>query len=299
MDNHQSEAHATPSPTTRRGVTLLLLVHFFAILTAVTSYSTYQFPAPALAVWANKPLRPYLQLTFLNHAYRFFAPNPGVPTVQWFRVQYQDRSVRWVESPQPARPWIRMPYMRRLTVALALPQFVQPVPGDPARQQFTDFGQICLASYARHVARLHERTGLDGSLVPVKSVGVYCIQHAPLSPEQVRAGWERVDLRTYQATFVGAFSADGTRTDEFRPDLVERPISQVAAGILEVDVYPLLRKNPASDGLQVANDLCLPAPVHRLLTRYPELLVPSTGEDNLQERIERVLAGEGRPSADR
>jgi hypothetical protein len=299
MENNLPGTHAAPGPRARRLVTVFLLFHCFAILTAVTSYSTSEFPAPALALGANRPLRPYLHLTFLNHAYRFFAPNPGVPTVQWFRVQYQDGSVRWVESPARADSWLRMSYMRRLTVALALPQFVQPVPGDQGRRQFTDFGQICLASYARHVARSPARIDSHGSPVAVKSVGVYCVQHAPLSPEQVRAGWERIDLRTYQATFVGAFTPDGGRIDEFRPNLVDRPISQVAAGILEVDLYPLLLKHPERDRLQVASDLRLPAPVHRLLTRCPELLSPPPTEVPLPERIEQLVAAAPRPHADR
>src|SRR5512140_1404644 len=95
-----------PSRSVRRGVSALIAAHLLAIGVAVTSYSSPNFAAPLLAVRASGPLQPYLQATFLNNAYRFFAPNPGTPTVFWFRIQYDDRSVRWVDLPGPVpRLW--------------------------------------------------------------------------------------------------------------------------------------------------------------------------------------------------
>src|SRR5262245_11840191 len=122
----KSVAGNRPSRATRRVVSLLILVHFLAILTAVTSASSGPFAAPALAVLANRPFQPYLQLTFLANAYRFYAPDPGAPSVLWFRIQYDDRSVRWLELPRRADFVWRIPYERYKSLTNLLSQHVTP-----------------------------------------------------------------------------------------------------------------------------------------------------------------------------
>lgn len=278
------------APRTRRAVTLIILLHFFAILTAVTSASGPGFPAPVLAVLANKPLRPYLELTFLGSAYRFFAPNPGATNVLWFRVQYLDGTVRWLELPRRQDFGTRTAYQRHLSVAMILNQYLAP-PDEAGRQQLNEIGQICLASYVRHVARTIPRSGADGRPIAVRSVGVYDAFHALLTPEQIRAGRVPADLQNYKALFLGAFKPDGTRTDPFRPGTQDKPISYVAAGILAVDLYPLVKRQPAADPRQLADDLALPEPIRHLLSRYPELLDPQAADRDLQGRIEVLMSG--------
>lgn len=135
---------STPSRAWRRLLSLLLLIHFFAILTTVTAFSTPDCPAPRMAVWADVPLRPYLQVTFLNSAYRFFAPNPGVPTILWFRVSYSDQNVCWVEAPVPADSWLRAGYQRRLNLAMHPGQHLFPVADSPGHALLTPIGEISL-----------------------------------------------------------------------------------------------------------------------------------------------------------
>lgn len=282
-----------PAPASvgcRLCVSLVLVLHFFAILTAVTAVSSPGFPAPALALAANRPLQPYLQLTALTSSYRFFAPNPGAPNLLWFRVQYEDRVVRWVEFPRRQDFRLRMPYLRHLTLALVQNGQVTAADNAPG-WQLSQLGQICVASFIRHVAKTQTRTGSDGMPVPVRNVGVYDAVHAFMSPGQVRAGWTRTDLRTYKAIFLGAYGPDGDRTDEFRPGLVEHPISQVAASILAVDFYPLVRRCPGADSLRLAADLGLPEPIRGLLDRFPELRESGAAAGDLQGRIEELLTG--------
>lgn len=278
-----------PPRNVRRVVTVLLILHFFAILTAVTASSDRDYPAPQLAVWANEPLRPYLQSTFMNNAYRFFAPNPGSPTVLWFRVQYQDRQVRWVEAPSPAGSVLRGAYQRRLNLAMQPSQQVVPAAGETGSYRLTPLGEIYLASYARHVAHRHERVDAEGEPVGVRTVGIYFVQHASRTPAQVRAGWEANDLRTYKFVFVGAYRPDGERVDEFRPFLKDQSISTVAAGILEVDLYPPLSGRKGTDADYPIDTLSLPAPIRRLLAAFPELADPERSKGSVKQRVEQLL----------
>lgn len=278
-----------PSTAVRWLVSVLLIAHFFAILTAITSSSTINFPAPKAAVRASEPMQPYLEFTFLNNAYRFFSPNPGAPTVLWFRIQDQDRTVRWVEVPGPCDSWARVAYQRRLNFTVLLGQHLAPDPAQEGKRRFSSMGQICLESCVRHVAHAHPRLQADGSVAPMKSIGVYCVQHTVITPEQVRAGWEQIDLRTYHATFVGAFTPEGERVDEFRPGVLEQPIAQVVAGILEVDVYAPMRKKKTTAGSKLVEDLALPTPLRRFLVKHPEFLTPADPQSDLKGRIEKLL----------
>lgn len=277
-------ARLAPLPSRRIQwlMSLLVIVHFFAIGTAVTSYSAPQFPAPQLAVAATEPLQPYLQATFLNNAYRFFAPNPGTPTVMWFRIQYADRSIRWQEFPGPEHSaWFRAAYQRELNLSLLLSQQLAPDPAHGNKPRFTQLGLTCLASVTRHIAFEQPQ--------PVKAVGVYCMQHAGVTPQQVRDGWETSDLRTYQAMFVGAFNPAGERIDELRPDVLMQTSSDMVAGVLQADVYPLLRKTQG-DPLLVIRTLNLPTPVAQFLTRHPQLLNPALPAGDIKPLIEKLAA---------
>jgi hypothetical protein len=289
MSDPPETTSSQPSRVIRRMVTVLLILHFFAILTAVTASSDRDYPAPQVAVWANEPLRPYLQSTLMNNSYRFFAPNPGSPTVLWFRVQYEDRQVRWLEAPTPPSSFLRGAYQRRLNLAMQPSQQVGPVAGETGRYRLTNVGEIYLASYARHVARRHQRIDPGGGQVPVRTVGIYFAQHASRTPAQVREGWESTDLRTYKFIFTGAYRPDGQRVDEFRPFLKDQSISSVAAGILEVDLYPLLSGREGAEAASLIDTLSPPAPIRELLTRYPELVDPKRPGGSVKQRIEELL----------
>lgn len=281
-------APAMPSAFARRLVSVFVVAHLFAICIAVTSYSSPNFPAPQLAARASRLLQPYLQATFLNNAYRFFAPNPGTPTVLWLRVQYQDRSIRWVEVPGRSDALLRAPYQRRLNLSVHLGQYLVPDPAGDGKKTLAPLGKTLLQSCVRHVASVYPRQAPDGSPLPVRNVGVYLVLHGVVLPEQVRAGWGPTDLRTYQATFVGAYTEQGERVDEFRPAVVNQPIAHVVAGIVEVDALPRLRAGLGGEPVKALAELCLPEPVHHLLARHPELLAAPSKD--LKARIEALVA---------
>jgi hypothetical protein len=130
----------------------------------------------------------------------------------------------------------------------------------------------------RHLAHEH------GSDKPVKSIGVYAVQHAIITPQQVRDGWKTNDLRLYKAVFAGAYTAEGERTDEQKPDVKEQPMAQVVAGILWADVFPLMR-NQKKEAAVALEQLKLPRPVQHFLTAHGELVDPAIPSENLMERI--------------
>jgi hypothetical protein len=273
--------HSTPSPLAKAVISLLVIAHCFAIGVAVTSHSTPSHPAPQLAVAASQPLQPYLQATFLNNAYRFFAPNPGVPTHLWFRLQSSDGTIRWTELPgRPESTFVRGAYQRRLNLTLLVGQQVQPDPNRDGKLALTPLGETSLASVIRRV--VSENSPIDH----VSTVGVYLVQHGVITPQQIRKGWTPTDLRTYRPMFLGVFDADGESKDKDRP-IAEQPIGQTTAGILWADVHSLLRKSNA-DPMAVLESLHLPAPVQQFLSKHPKLLDASLPADGLSERIDRL-----------
>jgi hypothetical protein len=273
-----------PSRRHRTAVSALILVHFIAIGTAVTSSSSPTFPAPQLAVAASQPFQPYLQATALNNAYRFFAPNPGTPSLFWFRVQDGSGAVRWSELPGRAdTPLARGSYQRRLNLSLLLGQQIIPDAANPDRLSFSPTGETCLASVVRHVADTEAP-----SQAPITSVGVYVVQHAVVTPEQARNGWTPDDLRTFRALFVGAFDANGERRGE-RTQLVEQSLSQVAAGVLWVDVHPRMRSG--GDSSAVIQELRLPRPLRTFFERHRESLDSSMPRERLQVAVEAWMNG--------
>jgi hypothetical protein len=273
-------------------VTALVVAHLFTIFVAVTSYSSPGFPAPQLSVRLNARLPPYLQAIFLNNAYRFFSPNPGTPWVFWFRVQYSDGGVSWVELPGRADRIVRARYQRRLNLAIQLGQYLEGEPTSDEQKTLTPVGKTLLASAVRHVATAYARPAVNGSPVTVRNVGIYSVRHAVLVPAQVRAGWDPIDLRTYQATFVGAYTATGERMDEFRPALVDQPIARVAAGIIDVDVLTRVRERAGATSDAILAEVSLPEPIDRLVRRHSELLTASS-HDDLTRRVESLFPDDG------
>jgi hypothetical protein len=90
---------AASSPIRRLGVSVLILVHFAAITSAVLSNP----PGPWVAMQAQHWIfRPYLAFMYLNNAYRFYSPEPGPANQLWFRIEYKQGDTtlsRWMKLP--------------------------------------------------------------------------------------------------------------------------------------------------------------------------------------------------------
>lgn len=112
-----------PTVPRRVVVSLLVLVHFGGILTAITSVPPPNGQAPWLTaqVW-GRFYRPYLQLVHLNNAYHFYSPDPGPPNLLWFYIEYEAKDggerlpVRTVKIPNREDFPTRLAYQRRLAL---------------------------------------------------------------------------------------------------------------------------------------------------------------------------------------
>jgi hypothetical protein len=294
-------------------VTGLVVVHFVAILTAVTSAGNPRFPAPQLAVEANIPFRPYLQMLFLSNPYRFYAPDPGPTNVFWFRLKHQYRDEhgedviqwRWVEMPDRSQFANRMPYQRHLSLTMLFDnqRALVTTPLNQAQAALTEEAKLVLSSYVRHAARAYPLRLPDGTEAPVKAVEFYNTYHAVLHPDQIKAGLDTYDLRLYLPNFYGQFTPEGSRIDSPMPlngkqmwMIQERSISDLAAQILYSDLYPVFRKDQTTDRMEIMEKLGTPTPIRALLMRFPQLKDPDTPQADLKNRIEEfVLSGPKAP----
>lgn len=276
-----SSALPTPPVVERRGpscwvktvVSLLILLQAFAILTAVTSAGSGNFPAPSIIVltkdWVT---RPYLQFVFLTNPYRFYAPNPGPTPVLWLRLQYEDNSIRWLELPRRKDWSLRMPYQRHLCAVMLFDQMAFPVSeAEPGVRRLSNEGRIAACSYARYIARKYARTNADGSLNPVREIAMYNVMHQIIEPWMVQQGMDPSDVRLLMPFYVGTFGADGMQLDKSTMNLQHRQNSDLVAHILASDIYPLFRAHPDTDRSVLLDEIGAPPAIRALFYRYPQL----------------------------
>jgi hypothetical protein len=235
-----------PSVARRAVISLLVLLHFGGILTAVINVSPPTGDAPWLANQAwTRFYRYYLQFMYLNNAYHFYSPEPGPPTLLWFHIDYSDGSSQWVRLPERGQFPTRQQYQRRLALTESTNMLVPPLPifrddireareeagknpsmpipaleGVPASLQYrlpSPYSGFMVATYARHVA--HDYPSKKDPTAEVTGVKVYRVVHLILNPEQFREGLSPTDPTSYWPFYQGEFDQDGNmkaRNDPFQ-----------------------------------------------------------------------------------
>lgn len=236
-----------PRPARLAAVSVLVLLHFGGILTAVTSAPPGTWVANAL--W-SRFYCPYLQFFYLNNAYHFYAPEPGPATLLWFCIEYERdpsgaKNWRWVKVPDldrqgvPRRPdgsrlWPYVEYTRRLSLAenASFPRDPTPPallqvllqrrvaaaqstgiplhPEMPAEMQYrpiANLSQVWLSSYVRHVAATFPCE--KNPALAVTGVKVYRVVHSLLMPQQMVEGVRPYDDWLYWPFYEGHFDAKG------------------------------------------------------------------------------------------
>jgi hypothetical protein len=105
------------SPRWQIGISLLLLVHLCALLTAPMQMAAEGSPAiRPLAL-----LQPYVNLLYLNHSYFFFAPNPGPNHLVRYELEFDDGRQPVVgEFPDRHEQWPRLLYHRHFMLSESL-----------------------------------------------------------------------------------------------------------------------------------------------------------------------------------
>jgi hypothetical protein len=266
-------------------ISVLVVAHFAAILTAVAAVGSQTFPAPPLVLAAYRIVEPYLRLAYLNNGYRFFAPNPGPVSLLWFRARHADGTVRWTEWPGPPAGWRGIPYQRRLSLAFLLQAHLGP--GGPDRRVTVPgpTGRELMGAFVRFVARR--------APAPVDRVDVYLVAHRMRMPYETQMGWGPADLRLYPTIlYLGGHDAVGQPLPDGAdgPAGVAVPPSELASRVIRRDVpaVPGGARDPAG--------AALPLPVRDLLVQFPAFRQPAEPDEaGLRAAIERAVVGRDRP----
>lgn len=145
------------SPTTRRVSSVLIALHVAAVFIAPWSAPR---PASLLAERLAYVLSPYLQATYINHGYRFFAPNPGPSHIVRYELTRTDGTTIRGIIPDPERHRPRLLYHRYFMMTESLFRFwssVRQLPAEeglpePDREQIISQNNAA-KSMADHLAR--------------------------------------------------------------------------------------------------------------------------------------------------
>ena len=158
-------------------VSLLLMVHLAAVFVAPWAAP----PSSPLVgnLWGF--FRPYLQVMFLNHGYKFFAPDPGPSHLVRYELELVDGSRRDGIFPNLKEQQPRLLYHRHMMLAERLV-----VPPD------MPFADVLIKSYANSYAR-HLLYQHQASRVRL----LYRTHNLPM-PQDVARGMKLDDPRLYQ-----------------------------------------------------------------------------------------------------
>jgi len=178
----------------------LIAFHLAAITIAPWSAQ----PSSSLSQQAARPFQPYLQASFLNHGYHFFAPEPGPSHLVRYELQMPDGSVKKGTFPDKNEHQPRLLYHRHFMLTEFLVQFP---PDEKALEQWekqpdwrlqqTTVGQRTLAKgYADHLLHKHG----------AKSVKLYLVRHDFPSPMAVAEGMKLDDKSLYREKLLGTFT---------------------------------------------------------------------------------------------
>ncbi|MBL8794315.1 MAG: hypothetical protein JNM56_10455 [Planctomycetia bacterium] len=235
-------------------VSLLVVIHFTAIVSSVMSVPSPGRDSSWLAQSVGATLRPYIEFSYLVNAYRFYSPEPGPPSLLWFHLTYADGTSRWVKVPNPDDPKpdpLGQEYTRRLSIGESTNQLLPllDVP-DIVKQRRITAGQLhdipllnhfrldypdlpawtvqyrppmeasrnLVSDYARHIAAKYPSEKDPNA--EVTAVKVYRVVHRMLEPREM-ADPENApnDPTTYWPYFQGEFTKNGDLKDPNDPFL--------------------------------------------------------------------------------
>jgi len=225
-------------------VTILPLLHFSGIMTAVTGPP----PQPYLSeqMWA-RIYRPYLQFMYLNNAYQFYSPEPGSAVQLWACIKYKtedkNRRFKWFRMPvrpEQVRDPLGLTYFRRLALTERfnapnnaaespaemdqirqrrelrrdIPHHPQLTESQEYRAPTNEFRRLVLPSYARHLIHANQVSDLE-----VESILLYRVDHRIVLPGSISQGFSVFDPSWYVPVFYGEFDAAGILLDAKEPML--------------------------------------------------------------------------------
>ncbi len=172
---------------TRRLATVAIVLHLLAVIVPPLSVA----PASMLARDAFLVLRPYIDLVYLDHGYRFFAPEPGPSHLIRYELEMADGTSQEGVLPNLDEHWPRLLYHRHFM----LTEFVNNLSG-----MRPEVERAYVRSYARH---LMYKSGAT-------RVRLYLRRHQIPEPQQILEGMSPTDPRFYEERVLGTFSRVAT-----------------------------------------------------------------------------------------
>lgn len=224
-----------PRGLRRATLVVLAAVHFGGILSAVFSVAP-PGAAPswvALTVWTVF-YRPYLQFMYMNNAYHFYSPEPGPPTLLWFRLEFEEGDPLWVKLPNREDFPTRLQYQRRLALTESTNMNTSPPPrlafergwfqrtaaagrtGIPVHTEIdpilqyrepSPYSKKMIAAYAHRVATAPEYACRSNPEARLKAVKVYRVIHDIAQPAAIKDGDRDtpLDPTLYRPFYMGEF----------------------------------------------------------------------------------------------
>jgi hypothetical protein len=194
-----SAATAAPrgwSAPVRTVVSLLMVAHLLALVAGPLS-----MPPSVLGGALVSVFRPYIAAAYLDHAYKFFGPDPGPSHRLRYEMEMPDGSRRKGVVPDAEEHWPRLWYHRHFVLC----EFLNALPhagddlNDPRlfarRLPFPGVQGDFARSYARHL--LYKHGG--------QRVTLYVMEHVIPNPEFVREGGALDDPRLDSEYRLGPF----------------------------------------------------------------------------------------------
>ena len=194
------------SPLCRGVVSLILATHLFAVFVAPWASPP---PSSELALFLARRLEPYLVAAYLNHGYRYFAPNPGPSHLVRYELTMADgRQLPGLRRiPDLTEHWPRLMYHRYFMISERVGASIPPPPaGINGPLEFEQFLQATRAEAQPLVRSIAEHLKHESGAVSVK---LYLQKHLIPSPQEVLQGMQLNDSRLYREQYLGELTDDG------------------------------------------------------------------------------------------
>lgn len=298
-----------PSRWVKLIVSAIILFHLSAILSHVLSGG-----GPFVMRQLSAFYRPYLKTMWLDNAYRFYAPDPGPTEVLWYHLRYDDGSARWTQVPDRDQFYLRMPFQRHMSIALLASMMTEQEAINPRddpssaasilvnnrptmRTVLTPNGEIYYRSYARHIARVHQKHPRSGaSLV---SMDCYMVQYMPRTPYHMRMGIDMYDPRMIRIQSVATFSPEGTMSNHAL-GFKDRIPDDFFIDFVQSDIAPMIEENAQLPEdkrrtvMQVLKDYGIPYPLIQPIAKLTpdeqeKFFMKPLDRDSLRERYATVI----------
>ena len=177
---------------------VLISVALLAHLTAVIAAPMALPPSSELQQNLAATFRPYLNLVYLDHGYRFFAPSPGPSHLVRYRLEMPDGTTSTGVFPNKQTEWPRLFYHRHFMLAEKLNDLFIPLeaPATERSAMMKPFEAVA-DSYARH---LLETTG-------AKKATLQMVNHELPSPQDMERNRPLDDKASYQTLWTKTYEA--------------------------------------------------------------------------------------------